>query len=401
MSISCLSSGISSRKRFLLASVLGFLSAVAPLCTDLFLPAFPQMQQNLMTHAAQIQLSLTTCLAGIALGQAFIGPLSDMYGRRGVLLISLLIFVISSLGCAWASTVEILIATRFIQGLSGAGAVVLSRAIASDLYSGPELTRFFALLMLINGLAPVLSPVVGGQLLKVMSWRGTFVVLGGLGLIGALAAFRFIEETLPREKRHASGLSSAVSIFRKLLRNGGFMRYTLGHSFIFMILFSYIASSPFILQEMYGLTPAQFSYCFACISLGLTGSTQLAGRLSGRFGDQRLLNAGLVVCLLSSLTVLGVTICRTASVIILLIPLFIAVSCVGIVTITTFSLAIRQQSGMAGSAAGLIGVLSFMAGGIAAPLVGLCGSQTAIPLGVMLVLASLASILACGFRKQD
>ncbi|MBO7392162.1 MAG: MFS transporter, partial [Verrucomicrobia bacterium] len=167
------------------------------------------------------------------------------------------------------------------------------------------------------------------------------------------------------------------------------------------ILFSYIASSPFILQEMYGLTPAQFSYCFACISLGLTGSTQLAGRLSGRFGDQRLLNAGLVVCLLSSLTVLGVTICRTASVIILLIPLFIAVSCVGIVTITTFSLAIRQQSGMAGSAAGLIGVLSFMAGGIAAPLVGLCGSQTAIPLGVMLVLASLASILACGFRKQD
>ena len=394
-------SGISPRKRFLLASVLGFLSAVAPFCTDLFLPALPQMAQNLMTHASQIQLSLTTCLAGIALGQAFIGPLSDMYGRRGVLLISLLIFVISSLGCAWAPTVEILIAIRFIQGLSGAGAVVLSRAIASDLYSGSELTRFFALLMLINGVAPVLSPVAGGQLLKVMDWRGTFVVLGGLGIIGALAAFRFIEETLPREKRHASGLSSAVAIFRKLLLNGGFMRYTLGHSFIFMILFSYIASSPFILQEMYGFTPAQFSYCFACISIGITGSTQLAGRLSGRFGDQRLLDAGLVVCLLASLTVLGVTIWSPVSVIVLLIPLFIAVSCVGIVTTTTFSLAIRRQSGMAGSAAGLIGVLSFMAGGIAAPLVGLCGSQTAIPLGVMLVLASLAAMVVCGFRKQD
>lgn len=359
------------------------------------------MAQNLMTHASQIQLSLTTCLAGIALGQAFIGPLSDMYGRRGVLLVSLLIFVISSLGCAWAPTVEILITIRFIQGLSGAGAVVLSRAIASDLYSGSELTRFFALLMLINGVAPVLSPVAGGQLLKVMDWRGTFVVLGGLGIIGALAAFRFIEETLPREKRHASGLSSAVAIFRKLLLNGGFMRYTLGHSFIFMILFSYIASSPFILQEMYGFTPAQFSYCFACISIGITGSTQLAGRLSGRFGDQRLLDAGLVVCLLASLTVLGVTIWSPVSVIVLLIPLFIAVSCVGIVTTTTFSLAIRRQSGMAGSAAGLIGVLSFMAGGIAAPLVGLCGSQTAIPLGVMLVLASLAAMAVCGFRKQD
>ena len=401
MSASALDPGISPRKRLLLASVLGFLSAVAPFCTDLFLPALPQMAQNLMTHASQIQLSLTTCLAGIALGQAFIGPVSDMYGRRGVLLVSLLIFVISSLGCAWAPTVEILIAIRFIQGLSGAGAVVLSRAIASDLYSGSELTRFFALLMLINGLAPVLSPVAGGQLLKVMNWRGTFVVLGGLGLAGALAAFRFIEETLPREKRHASGLRSAVSIFRKLLLNGGFMRYTLGHSFIFMILFSYIASSPFILQEMYGFTPAQFSYCFACISIGITGSTQIAGRLSGRFGDQRLLNAGLVVCLLASLMVLGVTICRPASAVILLIPLFITVSCVGIVTTTSFSLAIRQQSGMAGSAAGLVGVLSFMAGGIAAPLVGLCGSQTAIPLGVMLVLASLAAIAVCGFRKQD
>jgi MFS transporter, DHA1 family, multidrug resistance protein len=270
-------------KRIWIVLILGMLAAVGPIVTDLYLPTLPLMTIDLQTSTSSIQLSITTCLLGLAIGQVIIGPISDMLGRRIPLIISLIIFVIASFLCAFSPNVTVFIILRFIQGLAGAGGIVISRAIARDLYSGPELTKFFALLMLVNGCAPVLSPVLGGQLMKVTDWKGIFIVIGIFTMIMLLSSFFGLKETLPYERRTNGGLKETFLVFGKLFKHKTFMGYVLAQGLTGAGMFAYISASPFVLQDIYGLTAQQFSYCFALNGVGIIIATQTTARLVGRF----------------------------------------------------------------------------------------------------------------------
>ena len=374
--------------RLWMAAVLGCLAGIGPLCTDLYLPALPQIATKLSTSASFVQFSLTATLLGIAVGQIFIGPNSDIHGRRKPLTLSLIIFIITSFLCSFATSIGELILFRFIQGLAGAGGIVLSRAIACDLYSGAELTKFYSLLMLINGIAPILSPVIGGQILAVSDWQGIFLTLGLFSILLTLAVVFGLKESLPQEQRHAGGLKATFVTFGRLLSDKGFVGYVLVQGFIIAGLFAYISGSPFVLQNIYGLSAKEFSLCFAVNGVGIMLFAQLTGYFTGKFGEQQLLIFGLSLALFCSILLLALSLIQ-ASLIFILLPLFIIISSIGITTTASFSLAIQRQPDSAGSAAGLLGVVPFIFGAAASPLAGLGSGATALPMGIVIAGANL------------
>ncbi len=377
----------------MVAVILALCAAMPPLCTDVYLPAFVEIARDLGTEPSVVQGSLSSCFFGMAVGQILFGPLSDMKGRRVVLLISLVCFVISSFACAASTSAETLIGVRFLQGFCGAGGVVLSRAIASDLYSGSELTKFFALLMLINGVVPILGPVVGGLLLRVMDWQGIFVVLGIVGMVLTAAVLFRLAETLPKHRRAEGSLRESKRLFVKLWQNKRFFAYVWMQACIMAGFFGYIAASPFVFQELYGLSAEEYGLVFGLNGLGIMVCSQLTGRLSARFGDRRLLEWGLLWQAVSAVGVLCVSLMSSAEVWWMIVPVFLLVSSGGVTMPTSFALALGSQSGGAGSASGILGVSAFLSGALVAPLVGLGGTMTAVPMGIVMVLGAIGAQL--------
>ncbi|MBA9027035.1 multidrug effflux MFS transporter [Peribacillus huizhouensis] len=382
----------SKSKRLWLALILGTLSAFGPLSLDMYLPALPVLTEDLSTSASYAQLSLTACMVGLAIGQIFAGPISDVKGRRTPLLVGLFLYILSSLLCIVAPSIEIFVILRFIQGGAGAVGIVISRAIVRDLYSGTELTKFFALLMLVNGSAPILAPIAGGQFLEFTSWRGIFFVLSLIGMITLFFVFSSLGETLPKERRSEGGLKQTFQTFRQIISNRLFMGYALTQGFIGAGLFAYIAGSPFVLQNIYQLSPQMFSLCFAVNGVGIIIFTQLTGKLAGRFGETKLLMIGLGLSAVAGTSLL-LMILLNIGLIAILIPLFILVSCVGVVNTSIFSLAMRDQANSAGSASALLGLMTFLFGGIVAPFVGIAGENTALPLGVIIATAEIGALV--------
>lgn len=381
------------RSRLWMVLLLGALSAFGPLSIDMYLPSLPSLARDLHTTASLAQLSLTACLLGLALGQLFVGPLSDVRGRRSPLIAGLVFYAASSLACAAVPSIWALIGLRFIQGAAGAAGIVISRAIVRDLYSGTELTKFFSLLMLVNGVAPILAPIVGGQLLRITSWHGVFIVLFVIGIIMLLAVTFALPETLPNQDRAAGNIKDTLFTFGKLFKDRVFMGYALSQGLVLAAMFGYISGSPFVLQQIFGLSPQAFSICFAANGLGIILATQTAGRLAGRISETKLLISGLVLAGVSGLVLLT-AVSTGAGLFAVLPPLFFTVASVGIVTTTGFSLAMQNQSRSAGSASALLGLLPFIFGAVTAPLVGIAGSSTAIPMGIVIAVCEIGAV-AC------
>lgn len=265
--------------------VLGGLTALPPLSMDMYLPALPAVTRALGSSAATAQLTLTACLMGMALGQLVVGPMSDKWGRRKPLLLGMVVYVFATAICALAPSVELLIGFRLLQGLAGAAGIVIARAVVRDLYDGVEMARFFSTLMLISGVAPVIAPVIGGQVLQFTDWRGIFVVLTGVGIALTLVVVKWLHETLPSEKRHSGGVGEALGTMRGLLADRVFTGYTLAGGLAFAALFAYIAASPFVVQEIYGASPQMYSLLFGINSIGLITVGQINGQAAGRPGQ--------------------------------------------------------------------------------------------------------------------
>ncbi|MED0670036.1 multidrug effflux MFS transporter [Aneurinibacillus aneurinilyticus] len=379
-------------RRLWMALILGALTAFGPLSIDMYLPSLPALTGDLNTSTSLVQISLTACLLGLAFGQLLVGPLSDARGRRKPLIVALIIYAISSLLCAISSSIWVLIALRVVQGVSGAAGIVISRAMVRDMYSGSELTKFFSLLMLVNGVAPILAPITGGLLLEVTSWRGVFVVLSILGAIMLLGALFGLPETLPIQRRSTGGIKGTLSTFRSLIGDRVFMGYALSQGLVLAAMFGYISGSPFVLQNIYGVSPQTFSVLFAINGLGIIIASQITGRLAGKVSETRLLVTGLGLAALGG-TLLLIMILIGAGLLAVMIPLFFVVSSVGVVTTTGFSLAMQNQERSAGSASALLGLLPFVFGAIAAPLVGLGGSHTAVPMGIVIAVSEVGAIV--------
>lgn len=371
--------------------VLGMLSMFGPLSLDLYLPALPELADDLNASASAAQLSITACLVGLAVGQLIAGPLSDRLGRRRPLIVGLVGFLLASVACALAPSVAILVLLRFIQGLAGAAGLVISRAIARDLYSGRALMIFFSRLILIAGLAPVIAPILGGQLSRIMSWRGIFGVLAGFGAILLLAGWLGLKETLPPERRIVGGFGKTLHGYNTLLHDRFFVGCVLSSGLAGASMFAYISGSTFVLQRIYGMSPQGFSFVFGAISLGLVIAAQIGGRLALVWPLTRVLGFGLAVNLFGATSLLA-TVIIGLPLGVLIAALSVMVSAVGLIFPTANALALADYPDLAGTASSMQGLSQFVFGAVAAPLVGIAGEQTALPLGVVTTTASLCAI---------
>ncbi|NKQ21403.1 multidrug effflux MFS transporter [Brevibacillus laterosporus] len=383
-------------KRLWLAIVLGALSAFGPLSLDMYLPALPAMATDFQTTTSAVQLSLTACLLGLSLGQLFAGPLSDIQGRRKPLLIGLVIYAVASILCVFSTSIWALVALRFIQGAAGSAGIVISRAMVRDIYVGPELTKFFALLMLVNGVAPIAAPIFGSQLLLFTPWEGVFVVLGAIGIIMLLVVLFGLPESLPVERRSTGGFKNTLIIFKNLLVDKMFMGFALSQGLVIAAMFAYISGSPFVLQNMFGISAQMFSVFFAINGVGIILASQITGKLAGKISESKLMMSGLILAAIGGVSLL-IVILLGVGLYAILPPLFIIVSCVGIVSTAGFSLAMQSQGKAAGSASALLGVLSLIFGALLAPLVGIGGSGTAVPMGVVIAVADVGALLCYYF----
>ena len=374
-----------SRLRMII--VLGMLSTFGPLSLDLYLPVLPQLADELAASASSAQLTITACLVGLATGQLVAGPLSDRLGRRRPLITGLTIFMLASAACAFAASVEILILLRLVQGLAGAAGLVIARAVVRDLYGGRDLVIFFSRLLLISGLAPVLAPILGGQLAKIMSWRGMFLVLAALGAVLLLAGLLGVPETLSADRRIHGGWSVTVRGFWVLIKDRIFLGSVLAAGLSGASMFAYIAGSTFVLQRIHGLSPAQFSFVFATNSLGLIGFGQIGARLAQVWPPVRVLGLALALNCTGAAWVAAAAV-FDAGFWMLAAALFLMVSSVGMVFPVASAVALAEYPQQAGAASSLFGLAQFIAGAIAAPLVGIAGETSAIPLGIVVLTAS-------------
>lgn len=383
------------RTGLLMTLILGTLTALAPLSMDMYLPALPEVAGSLGSTTSQVQLTLTACLAGMALGQLVVGPLSDALGRRRPLLVGMCVFVLATVACAVAPDTPTLVAFRLVQGLAGAAGIVVARAVVRDLYSGLDMARFFSTLMLVSGVAPIAAPLIGGQILRFTAWRGVFVVLAGIAVAITVVVALWLEETLPPERRHSGGLGETLRTMRGLVRDTRFTGYVLTGGFAFGALFSYIAGSPFVVQDVYGASPQTFSLLFGVNSVGLVAMGQLNGKvLVGRVPLDRVLGIGLGVGLLAAgaLTAMvcgmfgevGLTPVATA--------LFVLMSSMGVTLPNTNALALNRAAHAAGSAAALLGTVPFLIGAVASPLVGLWGEHTPVPMALVMLASGTVAI---------
>ncbi|MFE9741015.1 Bcr/CflA family multidrug efflux MFS transporter [Streptomyces sp. NPDC006477] len=391
-------SGEAARRTGLLVTlVLGGLTALPPLSMDMYLPALPEVTGALHAPAATIQLTLTACLAGMALGQLVVGPMSDRWGRRRPLLIGMIVYAFATAVCALAPTAELLIGFRLLQGLAGAAGIVIARAVVRDLYDGVEMARFFSTLMLISGVAPIIAPLIGGQILRITDWRGVFHVLTVIGVLLTVVVWRFLDETLPPERRHEGGVGQALRTMRSLLADRVFAGYMLTGGLAFAALFAYISASPFVVQEIYGASPQTFSLLFGLNSIGLVAVGQINGKLLvGRVSLDKALGWGLGTIVLASLALLLMTsgVFGEVGLVPVAAGLFVLMSAMGLAMPNTNAQALMRTPHAAGSASALLGTTSFLIGAVASPLVGMAGEHTAVPMAVVQLSCAVLAV-AC------
>ncbi|PKG23252.1 multidrug effflux MFS transporter [Niallia nealsonii] len=373
--------------------ILGSLAAFGPLSIDMYLPALPSLAAEFHTTSGLAQLSLSFFLIGLAGGQLVAGPLSDSIGRRLPLLVGLILYMITSLLCVFSPSIYSLIFLRLLQGIAGSAGIVISRAVVRDLYSGTELTKFFALIALVNGAAPILAPVLGGQFLRFGTWQGIFILLSLIGLIMFISVRFYLPETLSAEKRVPGGLGNTLVTFKRILADRGFLGYALAQGFVMASMFSYISGSPFVVQDIFGASPQIYSLIFAVNGLGIVLATQITGRIAGRIEEKRLFVIGLMINVVSGICLVIASLLN-AGLLWHLVPLFFVVSSVGVVTTTGFTLAMQTQGKNAGSASALLGVLSLLMGGLVSPLVGLLGNESTLSMTSVILGAGLCAIIS-------
>ena len=349
------------------------------------------MPGELNTTASNIQMTIGIMTFGVAVGQLFGGPISDTMGRKLPLIVGNLLCVISGIICAFAPSIEILLLGRFLQGLTGSVGVVIAKAIARDFASGQELTKLFALLMMVNGLAPVLAPLIGGQLLLFTTWRVIFVILAVFSAILLIGSLLF-RESLPKEKRVTGGVGVAVKNYITLIKDKPFLGQTLIQLFAFGGFFAYISGSSFVYQNIFNLSAQEFSYLFGINSCGIILASAISGRLSNVITSKQLLTFSLWQLTIGSLLFLIAMIFEWS-----LIPvttiLFFTVCTVSLFGSASFSMAMTNYGKMAGSASAILGFASMFAAGIVSPLVGIGGDHTGVPMGITMLVCAVLSLL--------
>ncbi|MBB5958655.1 DHA1 family bicyclomycin/chloramphenicol resistance-like MFS transporter [Saccharothrix tamanrassetensis] len=362
------------------AVVLGLLETFGPISMDLYLPTLPRLAADLGTSESLAQATMSACMLGLALGQLVVGPLSDRFGRRRPLLVGVGLFALLSLLCAVTPSIELLLAARFFQGLCGSAGIVIALAVARDLTDGVELVRLLAMLTTVGALAPIVAPVVGGQLALVMDWRGIFAVLAGIGVALFVLAATSLPESLPPGSRHARG--SAYN-FGAVLRDRLFLCFLLVGACGGAAFFTYLASISFVLQDSFSLSPQLFSICFAANAVMSVVGAQVNRVAVRRAGPARMYAIGTTTTAVAAIAML-VAVLLDAGLVAMLVPLALVMLAIGCSQANGSALALAGHRERAGTAAALLGTASFAVGPLVAPLVSLSGTS---PLTMSLTMA--------------
>jgi DHA1 family bicyclomycin/chloramphenicol resistance-like MFS transporter len=373
------------RRYVQLVIVLGALMAIGPLTIDTYLPALPQLSEEMGATDAQVQLTITGLLLGLGLGQLVIGPLSDTVGRRRPLLIGLAAHGAMSLLCALAPTIVVLTATRTLQGVAGAAVSVVVMAIVRDLFSGVRAAQLLSRLILVLGVAPILAPSLGSALLNVTSWRGIFVVLAVAAVSLWVLAWRALPETLPTYRRRPATVRGSLRSYSQLFADRTFLVMVAVAGLSFATVFAYVAGAPFILQGRYGLSPQAFGIAFSINAIGMILMTQLNPVLVGRFGPVRVMSVGVLVAASGGAALLVTALTGFGGMIGFLVPLGVILAAAGLCFPNAPAIALSRHGEVAGTAAALLGAAQFLVAGSVAPLVGTLDSGNGIAMAAIIV----------------
>lgn len=383
---------LSNRQRLVYVLVLGALTALGPFSVDLYLPAFPAVEHDFQATATAVQLTLTATTIGFAIGQLMVGPWSDKVGRRLPLIIATVLHIGSSLGIVLAPDIVWVGIFRVLQGVGAAGGGVVAMAMVRDLFGGLPLVRMLSRLALVSGLAPILAPVIGSQLLRFVDWRGIFVFLTIYGVLVALAAIFFLVETQPAARREDSGHSTMRQRYRSLFSDHVFVGTIIIAGMTFSGLFAYLTSSPLLFQQIYGLSAQEFGLLFAINSVGVVLGVQSSSRLAKYLGPQWILLGAVILMLVSAVTI-AVLDLNQVGLYGILIPLWFFITACGFAFPCQQVLALAGHGGEAATAASVMGAVNFGSAGVISPIVGLFGVTTAIPMAGVMICTSVVSLL--------
>src|SRR4051794_25281438 len=378
--------------------LLGSLIALGPISIDLYLPALPDLTDDLSASPSSVQLTLTGILVGLGLGQLIIGPLADIYGRRRPLLVGIAVNVVTALLCAVAPTIVVLDVLRVAQGVGAAAASVVAMAVVRDLFSGRAAAAVISRLVMVMGLAPVVAPSLGSAVLGVGSWRTVFVVLAGLGtLLGTLAVFG-LKETLPSARRAAPGLRTTLRGYGVLLRDPSLVGFMLVASLTMAAVFAYVSGASFVMQDGFGLDERTFGVLFGVGAVGLIVSSQVNVALLRRFSSGAILTTALTVAALAAAVLLFDAVTHTGGLFGIMIPVWVIMAMVALCGPNATALALADHGERAGAAAALLGAAQFTVGAAIAPLTGLGEAGSAVPMaaaiaGALLLAAVLVRLV--------
>jgi DHA1 family bicyclomycin/chloramphenicol resistance-like MFS transporter len=383
---------LSRPERLTYILVLGALTALGPFTIDLYLPALPILERELHAPTAFVQLTLTATMVGFALGQLFVGPLSDQVGRRRPLLMATAVHILACLGAALAPDLFWLSVARVLQGVGAAAGGVVAMATVRDLFGGYPLVKMLSRLALVSGLAPVIAPVLGSQLLLVVDWRGLFVFLAAFGFLVLVANALFLRETLPASARHARGHSTVRQRYGALFRDRIYVGAVIIAGANFSALFAYLSSSSFLFQDVYTLTAQQYGILFGINSIGVIVGVQSSSRMQKRIGPQWIIAGATIVQLAAAVAIIALD-ASGAGLPGIVIPLWFFIAACGFNFPAISALALVRHGHEAGTAASVLGAANFGVAGIVSPIVGLFTITNAIPMAGVMVVAIVIAIV--------
>lgn len=380
-------------RRLALVATLGGLCGLAPLGIDMYVPGLPALATSLATTEAAAQLSVTAFLLGIVVGQLVFGPLSDRIGRRSLLLAGPAASALFSLGCAIAPTVEVFVAARFLAAFCGAAGMVLARAVITDLFRGPALGRYLAMLGIVLGVAPIVAPALGGVVLQVASWRAIFVVLAVVGVALAGCVWRWVPESLPPRRRNAEGIGATFRVMGGMLRDRRLVGHLLTLGLVSAALFTYVTDSSFVFQQHYGISASLYSLVFATNAVGMMLAGTVSAALAGRVAPRTMLSAGLGIALAATLAHAVLLPLIGSNLAISWICLALAMTGIGTVIPATMTIGQTIGAGAPGATSALLGTAQFLVGAVVSPLAGLLAPSDPMIMAVIMAAAAAGAVI--------
>jgi MFS transporter, DHA1 family, multidrug resistance protein len=376
-----------------LVATVVFLTAIAPLATDMYVPGFPQVAADLTATATEVQLTLTTFFVGMALGQLIGGPVSDQRGRRRPLIAAVVVMTLASVMCAVAPTILVMMAARFVQGFAGGWAMVIGRAVIVDLATGAHLVRVLNVIAGVGGIAPIVGPLVGAVILQLSHWRVSFWVVAALGLVMILAVLIAVPESLPPQRRHSGGLRSFLVAGREVLGHRRYVGYLVVAGSAMGALFAYVATSAFVLQSMNGLSPIAYSVDFAANAGGMTVAALLSARLAGRIPTRTVILVGQLAALAAGVAMLVGALWFDTPLLVAIVCFLVMMTAQGLIGPNGGALASASVPDHPGTGSAVLGFVQWVAAGTIAPIAGLGGEQTAVPMATLMIAGAAASMI--------